>query len=95
MSKSYIVITDSGGIQEEAPSLGVPVLVTRNVTERIEGIEAGTAVLVGSEKQKIFDTASKLLDDEDFYLSMSKKSNPYGDGKTSQRVAEIIKDSHI
>ena len=95
MSKSYIVITDSGGIQEEAPSLGVPVLVTRDVTERIEGIEAGTAVLVGSKKQKILDLASKLLDDKDFYLSMSKISNPYGDGKTSQRVVEIIKNSDI
>ena len=93
MSKSYIVITDSGGIQEEAPSLGKPVLVTREVTERIEGIEAGTAILVGSDKEKIINYSNRLLNDKDFYMQMSKTLNPYGDGTTSEKVVKIIENN--
>jgi UDP-N-acetylglucosamine 2-epimerase (non-hydrolysing) len=90
MSKSYFVITDSGGIQEEAPSLGKPVLVTRDVTERIEGISAGTAKLVGTNYTTIVKEASLLITDQNAYDSMSKKINPYGDGTTSQKIIEII-----
>ncbi len=91
MSRSYLVITDSGGIQEEAPSLGKPVLVTRNVTERVEGIEAGTAKLVGTEINRIFDEVGKLLTDRKAYLEMAKAVNPYGDGKASDRIIGILK----
>ncbi len=91
MNKSYIVLTDSGGIQEEAPSLGKPVLVMREVTERIEGIEAGTAKLVGTDKEKIVKEATKLLDNEEEYEKMAKAVNPYGDGKASERIENIIK----
>ncbi len=88
---SYIVLTDSGGIQEEAPALGKPVLVLREVTERIEGIHAGTAKLVGTDKVKIINEVNELLNNNDYYDSMSNISNPYGDGKTSQRIISIIK----
>lgn len=91
MNKSYFVLTDSGGIQEEAPSLGKPVLVMRDVTERQEGIEAGTAKLVGTNKDLIIKESKKLLDNLEVYLQMSKAVNPYGDGTTSQQVLEIIK----
>jgi UDP-N-acetylglucosamine 2-epimerase (non-hydrolysing) len=90
MSKSSIILTDSGGIQEESPSLGKPVLVLREVTERTEGVDAGTAILVGSNKQKIVDYTSKLLTDVFYYDSISKASNPYGDGTTSKRILEIL-----
>ena len=90
MDKSYLILTDSGGIQEEAPSLNKPVLVMRNVTERTEGIEAGTAKLVGTDKSVIVDTVSKLLLDENSYKSMSVAENPYGDGKSSERIEKII-----
>ncbi len=92
MSKSSIVLTDSGGIQEEAPSLGKPVLVTRDVTERTEGIEAGTAILVGTDRKRIVEAATRLLSDQAEYREMAKKKNPYGDGKTSERIREIIKN---
>jgi len=91
MSKSYLVLTDSGGIQEEAPSLGKPVLVMREVTERIEGIEAGTARLVGTEKEKIFVEVLKLLEDKDEYTRMAKAINPYGDGKSADRIVEKMR----
>jgi len=90
MDKSYFILTDSGGIQEEAPSLGKPVLVLREVTERTEGVDAGTAILVGSSKEKIVIEASKLLNDTSYYETISKASNPYGDGKTSEKIKEIL-----
>lgn len=90
MSRAYIILTDSGGVQEEAPSLGKPVLVMRDTTERPEAIEAGTVKLVGTEYQTIVDEAQTLLDDIDAYKSMSFAHNPYGDGKACQRIAEII-----
>ena len=91
MDKSYFVLTDSGGIQEEAPTLGKPVLVMRNVTERQEGIEAGTAKLVGTNREVILKEAIQLLDNKEVYDQMSKAVNPYGDGSTSQQVVEIIR----
>lgn len=90
MSKSNIILTDSGGIQEEAPSLKKPVLVLREVTERTEGVDAGTAILVGSNKEKIVSETSKLLMDLNYYNSISKTSNPYGDGKTSEAIKTIL-----
>jgi len=90
MNNSYLILTDSGGIQEEAPSLGKPVLVMRDTTERPEGIEAGTARLVGTKTENIVREASKLLDDRLEYERISKSVNPYGDGKASNRIVEII-----
>ena len=90
LKNSYLVLTDSGGIQEEAPSLGKPVLVIRDVTERIEGIKAGTAKLVGTDQQKIINEASVLLTSKKRYQKIAKRNNPYGDGKTSKRIREII-----
>jgi UDP-N-acetylglucosamine 2-epimerase (non-hydrolysing) len=90
MSKSYMVVTDSGGIQEEAPSLGKPVLVTRDTTERPEGIEAGTAILVGTNRHKLAQKMTKLLTDQNFYLKMARAQNPYGDGFASHRISEIL-----
>jgi UDP-N-acetylglucosamine 2-epimerase (non-hydrolysing) len=91
MNKSNIIVTDSGGIQEEAPSLGKPVLVLREVTERMEGVDAGTAVLVGSDKAKIVLETKKLLEDELYYSQIATASNPYGDGTTSEKIKEIIR----
>ncbi len=88
LSKSYLVITDSGGIQEEAPSLGKPVLVLRDVTERMEGVYAGTAKLVGTSVKKIVVETQKLLQEKEAYLLMSKAHNPYGDGLASKRIVE-------
>lgn len=90
LSRSYLILTDSGGIQEEAPSLGKPVLVMRDTTERPEGIAAGTLKLVGTEEETIYKEFSRLLSDEDEYLAMSKASNPYGDGHACERIAEIL-----
>ena len=90
LNKSYLILTDSGGIQEEAPSLGKPVLVMRDTTERPEGIEAGTLKLVGTEEETIYNEFSRLLSDKDEYEKMSKASNPYGDGFASKRIADII-----
>lgn len=92
MNKAHLVLTDSGGIQEEAPSLGKPVLVMREVTERVEGIEAGTARLVGTDREKIVSEAMQLLTDSNAYERMAKAVNPYGDGETSKRVIEVVKD---
>ena len=92
MSKSFLILTDSGGIQEEAPSLGKPVLVMRDKTERPEAIEAGTVKLVGSDKDKIVKEVQRLLDNHGEYKKMCKAINPYGDGKTSKRIIEILKD---
>lgn len=90
MDKSYIVLTDSGGVQEEAPSLGKPVLVMRDTTERPEGVEAGTVRLVGTDQAKIIEGVNMLLTDTDRYEQMSRVQNPYGDGKASQRIVEIL-----
>lgn len=90
MSKSYLILTDSGGVQEEAPSLGKPVLVMRDTTERPEAVEAGTVKLVGTDYDCIVNEASRLLDDEAAYQQMSFAHNPYGDGKACARIAEII-----
>ncbi|MGX1793243.1 non-hydrolyzing UDP-N-acetylglucosamine 2-epimerase [Microbacterium sp. NPDC055312] len=90
MARSVLILTDSGGIQEEAPSLGVPVLVMRSTTERPEGVEAGTLRLVGTNEESIFSTAWKLLHDADAYAAMSGATNPYGDGSASRKIADII-----
>ena len=92
MNKSKIIITDSGGVQEEAPSLGKPVLVMRDTTERPEAVEAGTVILVGTDTKKIVDNTMKLLDNDELYKNMSMLHNPYGDGKASKRVVEFIKN---
>ncbi len=89
-NKSYIILTDSGGIQEEAPSLGKPVLVLRDTTERPEGITAGTLKLVGTDEDTIYEETKKLLTDKKEYEKMSKASNPYGDGHASERIVEAI-----
>jgi UDP-N-acetylglucosamine 2-epimerase (non-hydrolysing) len=90
MNKSFMVITDSGGIQEEAPSLGKPVLVLRNVTERTEGVEAGTAKLVGTEEKNIINEAEILLNNPDEYKKMATSINPYGNGKSAERILSIL-----
>lgn len=89
-NKSYIILTDSGGIQEEAPSLGKPVLVLRDTTERPEGIEAGTLKLVGTDEEVIYRETKELLNNQATYDAMSKASNPYGDGKASIRIVDAI-----
>lgn len=89
-NKSYIILTDSGGIQEEAPSLGKPVLVLRNTTERPEGIKAGTLKLVGTDEDVIYEETKKLLTDKEEYDKMSKASNPYGDGHASKYIVDAI-----
>ena len=89
-NRSYIIMSDSGGIQEEAPSLGKPVLVLRDTTERPEGIAAGTLKLVGTDENTIYEEAIKLLTNKEEYDKMSKASNPYGDGHTSERIADAI-----
>lgn len=90
MSKSYLIITDSGGVQEEAPSLGKPVLVMRETTERPEAVEAGTVLLVGTDTQKIVDETEKLLNNEALYYNMSKLHNPYGDGTACEKIVQFI-----
>lgn len=89
-NKAYLILTDSGGIQEEAPSLGKPVLVLRDTTERPEGIDAGTLKLVGTDEEVIYEETKKLLLDKDAYLCMSNAINPYGDGKASQYIVDAI-----
>ncbi|MEC1719543.1 UDP-N-acetylglucosamine 2-epimerase (non-hydrolyzing) [Schinkia azotoformans] len=90
-ARAHLILTDSGGVQEEAPSLGVPVLVLRDTTERPEGIEAGTLKLAGTDEDTIYRLASDLLTDQIEYEKMAKASNPYGDGKASERIAEAIR----
>lgn len=90
MAKSYMILTDSGGIQEEAPSLGKPVLVMRDTTERPEGIAAGTLRLVGTDEEVIYDNFRRLLEDKDAYNAMAHAANPYGDGLASRRIADIL-----
>lgn len=100
LNKAYLIITDSGGIQEEAPSLGKPVLVMRDTTERPEGVAAGTLKLVGTDEQKIYDEFSILLNNQAAYKTMSEANNPYGDGHASEKIADIIEalddvDAHL
>lgn len=90
IARSYVLLTDSGGIQEEAPSLGKPVLVLRDTTERPEGIEAGTLKLAGTKEETIYSLLDELLSNEEVYRSMSQAKNPYGDGQASRRIVEII-----
>jgi UDP-N-acetylglucosamine 2-epimerase (non-hydrolysing) len=90
LSKSYLILTDSGGIQEEAPSLGKPVLVMRDTTERPEGVAAGTLELVGTNEETIYQAFKSLLENEEKYEQMSQASNPYGDGFASKRIADIL-----
>ena len=93
LSRSYLILTDSGGIQEEAPSLGKPVLVMRDTTERPEGIAAGTLKLVGTEEETIYNSFKELLEDKSVYDRMSQASNPYGDGLACQRIADILENT--
>lgn len=93
LSRSYLILTDSGGIQEEAPSLGKPVLVMRDTTERPEGISAGTLKLVGTEEDTIYNEFRKLLNNAEEYTKMSKANNPYGDGFACKRIADILENS--
>jgi len=85
-----LVLTDSGGIQEEAPGLGKPVLVLRNVTERPEALAAGTARLVGTERSRVVREVTRLLDDEGAYLAMARAANPYGDGHAAERIVDAL-----
>ncbi len=94
MDRSALLITDSGGVQEEGPSLGKPVLVMRNTTERPEAVEAGTVKLVGTDRQAIFAEAARLLDDPAAYEDMSRAHNPYGDGQAARRIREILAVDH-
>ena len=90
MNKSYIILSDSGGIQEEAPSLGKPVLVMRNTTERPEAIDAGTVKLVGTNQKRILNEIARLLLDKEHYKTMIQLENPYGDGMASIRICDIL-----
>ena len=92
LARSYLILTDSGGIQEEAPSLGKPVLVMRDTTERPEGIAAGTLKLVGTDEEMIYEEFNRLLTDQTAYDAMSKASNPYGDGHACERIADILEN---
>ena len=95
LARSYLILTDSGGIQEEAPSLGKPVLVMRDTTERPEGIKAGTLKLVGTSEEKIYNEFKKLLTDKKEYEKMSNASNPYGDGFSCKRIADILEKDNL
>jgi len=90
MQASTLMLTDSGGVQEEAPALGKPVLVMRETTERPEGVEAGTAKLVGTDPDAIVAEVTRLLDDGDAYAAMAQAHNPFGDGHSSQRIADLM-----
>jgi UDP-N-acetylglucosamine 2-epimerase (non-hydrolysing) len=90
IKKSFFILTDSGGIQEEAPALGKPVLVARETTERPEGVEAGVLKLVGIREKNVYDSMDRLLADTDEYECMSKANNPYGDGHASERIVDIL-----
>ena len=90
MKHSYLVLTDSGGVQEEAPGLGKPVLVMRDTTERPEAVNAGTVQLVGANKENIIKGVQNLIDNEDLYYKMSKSHNPYGEGNSSELIIKFI-----
>jgi UDP-N-acetylglucosamine 2-epimerase (non-hydrolysing) len=93
MKRATLILTDSGGIQEEAPAFGIPVLVMRQTTERPEGVEAGTLRLVGTETSRIVSEATRLLDDRSAYAEMSRASNPYGDGHATERIIRALLES--
>jgi UDP-N-acetylglucosamine 2-epimerase (non-hydrolysing) len=93
MSRCYLILTDSGGIQEEAPALGKPVLVLREQTERPEAVAAGVALLVGTDSERIFAEAARLLDDDAHYQSMAAGGSPYGDGRSAPRIVRILRES--
>jgi UDP-N-acetylglucosamine 2-epimerase (non-hydrolysing) len=95
LSKSYLILTDSGGIQEEAPSLGKPILVMRDTTERPEGVTAGTLRFVGTKKEYIYQTFKMLLEDNVLYQQMSRASNLYGDGYASKRKADVLESCNV
>ena len=95
MDRAYLIVTDSGGVQEEAPSLGKPVLVMRDTTERPEAVEAGTVLLVGTSREKIVTEANRLLSDQQAYVSMSHAHNPYGDGQAAQRIVQHIRNMQM
>ncbi len=95
MTQAHLILTDSGGIQEEAPSLGKPVLVMRDTTERPEAVDAGTVRLVGTDVAKIVDAVTQLLMDESEYQTMSRAHNPYGDGHACQRILEALKNHQV
>ncbi|MNV47669.1 UDP-N-acetylglucosamine 2-epimerase [compost metagenome] len=90
MQRAHLILTDSGGVQEEAPYLGKPVLVMRDVTERPEAVEAGTVALVGTDARRIVTEVNRLLDDPDLHASFSRRINPYGDGRASQRIVDAL-----
>ena len=90
MRRAYLILTDSGGVQEEAPSLGKPVLVLRDVTERPEAIAAGTVCLVGTSRERIVTEASRLLDDSAIYAGFCRSANPYGDGRACSRIVDAL-----
>ena len=90
MSRSYMILTDSGGVQEEAPSLGKPVIVLRDTTERPEGVEAGTLKVVGTKYENVYNAITELLNDKELYNKMSEAKNPYGDGFASNRIVDSI-----
>lgn len=90
MNLSYLGLTDSGDIQEEAPGLGKPLLVMRDTTERPEALDAGTVLLVGTEKQRIIDEVTMLIEKNERYLMMAKANNPYGDGKACERIIDVF-----
>ena len=92
MDKAHLILTDSGGIQEEAPSLGKPVLVMRDTTERPEAVDAGTVELVGTNCEKIVERCVRLLTDDEIYRKMSSAHNPYGDGKAVERIISVLKN---
>ena len=92
MAQSYMILTDSGGIQEEAPSLGKPVLVMRDTTERPEGISAGTLKLVGTEEENIYNNFKELLENKEVYDAMAKANNPYGDGHACERIVNVLEE---
>jgi UDP-N-acetylglucosamine 2-epimerase (non-hydrolysing) len=90
MERSYLIITDSGGIQEEAPSIGIPVLVMRDTTERPEAVDAGTVILVGTNREKIVNNVIELIESKESYETMSRQHNPYGDGEASDRIVQVL-----
>ena len=92
MANSYLILTDSGGVQEEAPSLGIPVLVLRDTTERPEGVDAGTLKLVGTDEEAIYTAFKSLLEDNEEYRKMTLASNPYGDGTACAQIARILSE---
>ena len=95
MNRAWLILTDSGGIQEEAPSLGKPVLVMREMTERPEAVAAGTVRLVGTDRQRIVDEVTRLLQDDAAWQAMSRAHNPYGDGQACDRILSALKNNQV